>query len=284
LIEDGWSVSVNTVADSMRRQGLLGREPKHRRGLRKQDRTAPKFPDLVRRDFTAAAPKTKWCGDITEISTDEGKLYLATVLDLLSRKLLACPTSTHPDAELACDAMKIATTVRGGRSVVDGVVFHSDRGSTYTARCFTVLCEQVGVRQSMDRWSATTPWRTDSAAANANHIPANMGRHWARESGAARPSTSANIETTGEIVVNVSGRPSSASIRACVALAPARRCALVRFSSATRVAASSSAQPTAVAGARPSLSSAKRCNSATKQSARTSPACPGRAASSAVGT
>ena len=90
-------------------------------------------------------------------------MYLAIVLDLFSRKLLACPTRAHPDAELACNALKIATTVRGGRSVVDGVVFHSDRGSTYTARCFTVLCEQVGVRQSMGRVGSCF----DNAAAEA---------------------------------------------------------------------------------------------------------------------
>jgi len=152
LVEAGWTVSVNTIADSMRRQGLQGRTPKHSNGLTKQDRTAPKFPDLLRRDFTAPAPNIKWCGDITEIPTDEGKLYLATVLDLFSRKLLACPTSEHPNAELACDAIKIATAIRGGRVNIDGVIFHSDRGSTYTASSFTLLCkDKLGIRQSMGR-------------------------------------------------------------------------------------------------------------------------------------
>ena len=94
----GWTVSVNTVADSMRRQGLQGRKPKRRRGLTRQDRSASEFPDLLHRDFTAAAPNVKWCGDITEIPTDEGKLYLASVLDLHSRRLLASATSEHPDA------------------------------------------------------------------------------------------------------------------------------------------------------------------------------------------
>lgn len=163
LLEDGWAVSVNTVADSMRRQGLQGRKPKHRKGLTKQDATAAKFPDLLHRDFTAPAPNIKWCGDITEIPTDEGNLYLATVLDLFSRKLLAGPTSTHPDAELACDAIKIATTIRGGRTKVEGVVFHTDRGSTYTATRFTGLCERVGVRQSMGRVGSCF----DNAAAEA---------------------------------------------------------------------------------------------------------------------
>jgi putative transposase len=151
LVEAGWAVSVNTVADSMRRQGLAGRRRKRRRGLTRQDRSAPKFPDLVRRDFTAPAPNVRWCGDITEIPTDAGKLYLATVIDLFSRRLLASATSERPDAELACNAIKMAVAVRGGRAAVDGVIFHTDRGSTYTAVRFTTLCRTLGVSQSMGR-------------------------------------------------------------------------------------------------------------------------------------
>ena len=152
LREAGWAVGENTVAESMHRQGLFGRKPKRRKGLTKQDKTAAKFGDLLRRDFTASAPNVRWCGDITEIPTGEGKLYLATVLDLYSRRLLACPISEHPDAVLAGDAIKIAAAVRGGRKVIEGVVFHTDRGSTYTARDFTHLCkEKLGIRQSMGR-------------------------------------------------------------------------------------------------------------------------------------
>ena len=152
LLEAGWVVGVNTVAESMRRQGLFGRKPKRSRGLTKQDRAAPKFPDLVRRDFSAPAPNVKWCGDITEIPTGEGKLYLATVLDLYSRRLLACPISEHPDAHLAADAIKIAAATRGGRDKINGVIFHTDRGSTYTASSFTLLCkDKLGIRQSMGR-------------------------------------------------------------------------------------------------------------------------------------
>ena len=88
----GWEVSEETVADSMRRQGLVARRIKRRNGLTKQDKTAPKFPDLVKRDFTAAAPNRKWVGDMTEIRTESGqKLYLATVIDLYSRRLLGRP-------------------------------------------------------------------------------------------------------------------------------------------------------------------------------------------------
>ena len=131
--------------------GPAGTQPKRRKGTTEQDKTAPKFPDRLKRDFSAPEVNVKWCGDMTEIPTDEGKLYLATVLDLFSRKLLASPTAEHPDAELAGDAIKMAAAVRGGRTVIDGVIFHSDRGSTYTAKDFTKLCRRLGVVQSMGR-------------------------------------------------------------------------------------------------------------------------------------
>lgn len=151
LVEAGWRVGENTVAESMRRQALFGRKPSRRRGLTKQDKAAPVFPDLLRRDFTAASPNRKWCGDVTEIPTGEGKLYLATVLELFSRRLLACPMSEHPDRWLAIDAIKIAAASRGGRDRIDGVIFHTDRGSTYTASDFTAVCARLGIRQSMGR-------------------------------------------------------------------------------------------------------------------------------------
>jgi len=91
----------------------------------------------------------KWVGDITEIPTDEGKLYLATVIDLYSRRLLGYPTSAHPDVELAAQAIMMAVATRGG--AVAGVIFHSDRGSTYTANDFTTLCETLDIAQSMGR-------------------------------------------------------------------------------------------------------------------------------------
>ena len=163
LRDAGWMITERTVADSMRRQGLIARKVKHRRGTTKQDRSAPKFPDLVKRDFTASAPNLKWCGDITEIPTGNGKLYLATVIDLYSRRLLAAATSLRCDAELCEQAIKIAVAVRGGKSKIDNVVFHTDRGSTYTAQSFTRVCSDLGVRQSMGRVGSCF----DNAAAEA---------------------------------------------------------------------------------------------------------------------
>lgn len=169
LRDEGWVVSEKTVADSMRRQGLVARKIKRRNGLTKQDKTAFKFPDLLRRDFTAARPNARWVGDMTEIPTAGGKLYLATVIDLYSRRLLGAATGLSPNAELACQAIKMAVTARGGKAAIrqdddaHKVVFHTDRGSTYTADAFTRLCRDMGIRQSMGRVGSCF----DNAAAEA---------------------------------------------------------------------------------------------------------------------
>ena len=149
LVAAGWACSVNTVADSMARQRLIGRAKKRRKNLTRAEKNARVFPDLLGRDFTAAAPNEKWVGDMTEIPTDEGKLYQATVIDLFSRRLLGYATGPHPDAVLAAHSIKMAVAARGGQ--VAGVIFHTDRGSTYTAREFTALCRHLAIMQSMGR-------------------------------------------------------------------------------------------------------------------------------------
>jgi transposase InsO family protein len=150
LIEDGWVVSVNTVAASMRRQGLQGRAPKRkRRGLTRPDKAAAPIGDLIGRDFNAEAINQKWCGDLTEIPTDEGKLYLATVEDLASRRLPGFAMGEHHDAALAKAALCMAAAVRGGD--ISGVIFHSDKGGEYTGDTFAETCEALGVVQSMGR-------------------------------------------------------------------------------------------------------------------------------------
>jgi transposase InsO family protein len=159
----GWMVSEKTVADSMRRQGLVARRVRRRNGLTRQDKTKAPFPDLLGRDFTAEAPNTRWVGDMTEIPTAGGKLYLATVIDLYSRRLLGAATGLHPDAQLACDAITMAVAARGGSDQISGVIFHTDRGSTYTANSFTSLCRRLGIRQSMGRVGSCF----DNAAAEA---------------------------------------------------------------------------------------------------------------------
>ena len=150
LVEAGWSVSVNTVAASMARQGLVGRSPKRkRRCLTRPDKAAAPIPDLVKRDFSTGQVDQRWCGDLTEIPTGEGKLYLAIVLDLGSRRLAGFAMSEHHDSAVARAALCMAAAVRGGH--VDGVIFHSDKGGEYVGDLFTKACDSLGVTQSMGR-------------------------------------------------------------------------------------------------------------------------------------
>jgi transposase InsO family protein len=150
LVAAGWRVSKNTVAASMARQGLAGRSPKRkRRSLTRPDAAAEPIPDLVRRDFSAEAVDQRWCGDLTEIPTDEGKLYLATVLDLASRRLAGFALGEHHDSALAKAALCMAAAVRGGH--VDGVIFHSDKGGEYVGDLFARACNSLGITQSMGR-------------------------------------------------------------------------------------------------------------------------------------
>jgi putative transposase len=150
LRDVGERVSKKTVERSMTRQGLVARPgPRRRHWLTRQAKGADPFPDLVHRDFSAEVINQKWSGDLTEIATDEGKLYLAAVEDLASRRVPGFAIGEHHDAELAAAAIKVAVAVRGGD--VKGVIFHTDRGSEYTAADFAKLCERFGITQSMGR-------------------------------------------------------------------------------------------------------------------------------------
>jgi transposase InsO family protein len=156
----GYRVSENTVAKLMAELGLAGRKPRRRPKHLTKPGKRPAAPDLVRRKFTAVAPNVLWCGDLTEIDTDEGKLYLATVLDLFSRRLLGYAMSEHHDAVLARASLQMAVAARGD---VDGVIFHSDRGSEYSAELYAKACRKLGVIQSMGRVGSAL----DNAAAEA---------------------------------------------------------------------------------------------------------------------
>ena len=134
----------------MARQGLVARHIRRRRSLTRPDKAAVPAPDLVRRDFTADRPDHKWCGDFKHIPTQQGPVYLATVEDLYSRRVLGFALSdTYPTAALAQAAINMAVATRGGN--VRGVIFHTDRGSQYTADAFTGACRRLGIVQSMGR-------------------------------------------------------------------------------------------------------------------------------------
>jgi putative transposase len=149
LREAGWKVSKNTVAALMREQGLAARRKKRRHATTRPGKGRWRAPDLVKRDFPAQKINTKWYGDGTEIPTGEGKLYLASVMDMASRRLLGFALGEHHDAQLAYSALVMAVAVRGGQ--VCGVIMHTDQGSEYTAGLVRRACARLGISQSMGR-------------------------------------------------------------------------------------------------------------------------------------
>ncbi|WP_317796753.1 DDE-type integrase/transposase/recombinase [Actinoplanes sichuanensis] len=118
---------MNTIAAIMAEQHLVARPKPRRRNLTMPDKSARKAPDLLNRDFSPPPePNTVWVGDLTEIPCEQGRFYLATVLDLHSRRVVGFAMGARHDAALATAALQVAIAVRGVD--VAGVIFHSDQG------------------------------------------------------------------------------------------------------------------------------------------------------------
>ena len=149
LRAQGYDVGRKRVARLMAAAGLRGRRPPRWVRTTTPEPTPPAIPDRVHGAFTASAPDGLWVGDITYVRTWEGWLYLATVLDVFSRRVIGWALATHLRAELVCDALRMAVATRGGN--VAGVIFHSDRGCQYTSAEFRALCDAHGVQQSMGK-------------------------------------------------------------------------------------------------------------------------------------
>ena len=138
------------IARLMRAAGVRGRAARRWRKTTIPDPAATARVDLIRRDFTAdaAAINSRWCGDITYIATWEGWLYLATVIDIASRRVVGFALAEHLRTELVADALTNAVAARGPDP---GVIFHSDRGCQYTSTQFAALAEDCLVTLSLGR-------------------------------------------------------------------------------------------------------------------------------------
>ncbi|MFG3205284.1 IS3 family transposase [Streptomyces sp. NPDC048192] len=126
LKREGTSCGRRRIARLMRAAGLAGRHRRRRHRTTIPDPHPATRPDLVLRDFRPdpTAVGTRWCGDITYIPTDEGWLYLATVIDIASRRVVGWATADHPRTELVADALRAAChQCRPAGSVI----FHSVR-------------------------------------------------------------------------------------------------------------------------------------------------------------
>jgi putative transposase len=135
----------------MLEMGLAARRRRGRRQTTRRGRGRWRAPDLIGRQFAADRLNRKWFGDGTEIPTDQGKLYLDSVLDMGSRRIVGFGIGEHHDAALAQSALLMAVAVRGGKTAVAGVIMHTDQGSEYTAGSFQKACTRLGITQSMGR-------------------------------------------------------------------------------------------------------------------------------------
>ena len=145
LRAQGMRCARKRVARLMRQAGLAGAQRRRYRGTTRQDRTAIAAPDLVQRDFTAFGPDQLWVADITYVPTGEGWLYLATVLDAWSRRIVGWAMGDTLRTELVVDALDMAVWNRRPA----GVVHHSDRGAQYTSVTFSRRCAEASVVPSM---------------------------------------------------------------------------------------------------------------------------------------
>ena len=148
LAAHGWRVGRKRVWRLMRSLGLQGRTPRRWRRTTVSGRRPIDAPDLLEQDFDVEEVDTAWAGDITYIDTVDGFCFLATVIDLASRRVVGWALDEHMRTDLVTDALTQALATRRPEP---GVIFHSDRGSQFTSNEFYRYCTDRGIRRSMGR-------------------------------------------------------------------------------------------------------------------------------------
>jgi len=148
LIEQGFEVGRRRIARLMRELGLRGVSPRKFRVTTDSDHKYPIARNVLNRDFKASRPNEKWATDITYVWTREGWLYLATVMDLYSRRIVGWSMADHMRTELCLDALRMAIKQRTN---VKGLVHHSDRGVQYASDDYRAALKARGIECSMSR-------------------------------------------------------------------------------------------------------------------------------------
>jgi putative transposase len=149
LLEAGERVSRKRVARLMRQEGLKGRVRRRYKCTTMSEHDQPIAPNLLDRDFTADAPNQRWVGDTTELLLgNDGKFFLATILDLYSRFVVGWAISAVNDRHLTLRALNQAVRRRCPES---GLLHHSDQGSTYASEDYRRALDERGITCSMSR-------------------------------------------------------------------------------------------------------------------------------------
>jgi putative transposase len=142
----GRRISRKRVARLMRQAGLCGRAPRRFRRTTDSRHVHRIAPNLLARDFSAAAPNRVWVGDITYVPTCDGWLYLAVLIDLFSRRVVGWAMSDHIDTELALAALSMAVA---GRRPAPGLIHHTDRDCRYASDDYQLALRDLEMVSSM---------------------------------------------------------------------------------------------------------------------------------------
>lgn len=147
LLKEGLCCDVKTVAADMKAMGVFALKNKaFRVTTTNSNHGFPIAPNRLDRDFTASAPNRVWVTDLTYVPTAQGWLYLVTIIDLFSRKVVGYASADHMRAPLCVEALDQAIRKRGRH---EGLILHSDRGVQYAADAFREACAGYGILQSM---------------------------------------------------------------------------------------------------------------------------------------
>ena len=148
LIKQGHGVGEHRVARLMRQEGIRAKTVKKWRATTQSNHRLPVALNTLNRQFTVTQPNRVWAGDLTDVWTTEGWLYLAVVLDLYSRLVIGWAMGSRLTVELAEQALTMAVANRTPRA---GLLHHSDRGSQYAATSYQHLLGEHGITTSMSR-------------------------------------------------------------------------------------------------------------------------------------
>jgi len=150
LLARGIRVGKERVQKLMQRHGIRAKGKRRLKVTTDSNHDLPIAPNLLERQFTVAEPDKVWAGDITDIATDEGWLFLAVVIDLLSRQVIGWSLRFDMTRDIVIDALRMAWFKRQP-SRQAGLIFHSDRGSQYAAKDFRDVLTEYGITASMSR-------------------------------------------------------------------------------------------------------------------------------------
>lgn len=149
LKKEGWIVSERTVGFIMRENGLRScMSRKFRTTTTDSNHELPIAPNVLQQDFSAVKPNEKWVADITYIPCRQGKLYLASILDLYTKQIVGWNLSDHMTTDLVLVALKRAHAAKRPKK---GLIHHSDRGSQYASNEYRKHLKKLGIKASMSR-------------------------------------------------------------------------------------------------------------------------------------